>query len=134
MLLDESLADDELLKNLSYFDEPYMLDDLDEEQAQNFWAAIEGIQPYCYFSYGLFDGFTFVARGPDLYRQFLDRVSLEAIETFYKKTAAASRARTWAELGPECGPEICIEDNCNRLRIKLALRCFIHQLQWGNAL
>lgn len=134
MLLDKSISDRNLLRALLNFREPYMLDDFEEEQASNFWAAIEVIKPFCYFSYGLFDGFTFVARGLDLYRQYLERVSLETIEKDFKETAAASRSRTWAELGPECGPEICVEHNCNRLRIKLAVRCFIHQLQWGDAL
>lgn len=133
MLLDEQIADSDLLKALSRFDEPYMLDDLEEEHAKNFWAAIEVIKPFCYFSYGLFDGFTFVARGLALYRQFMERVSPEAIEQIYKERAAANRAKTWEDLGPECGPETCIEPNCDRLRIRLAIRCFIHQLQWGGS-
>lgn len=133
MLLDEPIADREILHALSNFDEPNMLEDLEEEQAKNFWAALEAVKPYCYFSYGLFDGFTFVARGHDLYRQFLDRASERDIEAIHREMASANRARTWQELGPECGPEICIEHNCERLRIKLAVRCFIHQIQWGRA-
>jgi len=132
MLLDESIADQEILRALSNFDEPYTLDDLEEEHAKKFWAALEAVKPYCYFSYGLFDGFTFIARGHDLRRQFLDRVSQHKIEAIYRERESDTRARMWQELGPECGPEICIEENCERLRIKLAVRCFMHQIQWGS--
>lgn len=131
MLLDEPINDNELLNALSNFDEPYMLDDLEEEHAKNFWTAIEAVKPFCYFSYGLFNSFTFIARDPALYRQFVERISREDIEQAYKERAAANRAKTWAELGPECGPETCVEPNCDRRRIKLAVRCFIHQIQWG---
>lgn len=38
------------------------------------------------------------------------------------------RRRTFQyELGPECGPEKCVEDSCKKLRIKLAIRCLEHQ-------
>lgn len=44
------------------FEEPYALDALEEEDAKKFWFTLEALNPYCYFSYGLSDGFTFVAR------------------------------------------------------------------------
>ena len=46
-------------------------------------------------------------------------------EIFIRRKRA--RKTFWAELGPECGPETCVETGCNRLRIKLAIRCLEHQ-------
>ncbi|MBI2810255.1 MAG: hypothetical protein HYX67_05440 [Candidatus Melainabacteria bacterium] len=135
MLIDEPMSDGALGAALFDFEEPYMLDDLDEEHAKTFWSAIQIINPYSYFSYGCCaDGFTLVTRERQLYERILDGVCVTEIETLYKNEAATKRARIWRDLGPECGPEICIEPNCNRLRIEVAVRCFIHQLRWGNVI
>lgn len=131
MLLDKPIVDPDLLDALSNFDEPLTLDDVDVEDTTNFWSAVEAIEPYCYFSYGLFGEFTFIARGHELFQQFLDRVSEAEVEAIHRERESALRAKIWRQLGPECGPELCIEENCGRLRIQLAVRCFIHQSRWG---
>jgi hypothetical protein len=41
----------------------------------------------------------------------------------------SARASFEAELGPECGPERCDEPGCDRLRMKLAIRCLQHQFE-----
>lgn len=132
MLLDEVMSEHEVLQNLLEFDEPYLLDDLENDQVKAFWIAIEALRPYCYFSYC--EGLTLIMRGTESCKEFIDRVSLEEVETIFRGRTTSYREKKWNELGPECGPEVCIEENCDRLRIKLAVRCFIHQLQWGGSL
>lgn len=41
------------------------------------------------------------------------------------------RDNFFKEQAPECGPENCIESNCESLRIRNALRCIKHQFAWG---
>jgi len=134
LILDEPMPDPELLSALALLDEPYELDDLADTRAKDFWTALEIIKPYCYFSNGIGrDEFTLIVRDEDVYRQFCRSLSGTEIETTFKNVEANYRARVWDNLGPECGPEACIEDGCDRLRIKLAVRCFIHQIQWGDS-
>ena len=132
MLIDHAISDEALLSALTDFCEPHFLDDPDG--SQSFWNAINAIQPYCYFSYGCSaENFTFIARGKSLIDQFWQNVSLPKVELKLRQGLVESRAKTWNTLGPECGPEVCQEANCDRLRIKLAVRCFIHQLEWVKA-
>lgn len=130
MFLDQDIADEELMLALLDFDEPYSLDDLQQEETGRFWRAIEN-NPYCYFSYGLVGNFTFVGRGHHTLQQFLEQVWSTDFKEYYKRKEAFERERLWKILGPESGAETCVEPDCSRLRIKLAVRCFIHQLLWN---
>lgn len=69
-------------------------------------------------------------RGHDLRQQLLDSISRHGIEAITENKLPAARAQKWQALGPECGPEVCVEEACKRLRIKLAVRCFMHQIWW----
>jgi hypothetical protein len=42
-------------------------------------------------------------------------------------TDREEKSSFFANLGPECGPEKCLQPNCDRLRIKLAVYCLQHQ-------
>lgn len=132
MFLDDPIPDHDILAALIGFDDPYDLDDLDSSETRKFWNCIEMINPYCYFSYAR--EFTLITRGRDLLDQALTQVSIEELEAHLKHEAAANRARLWDSLGPECGPEECVVPACGRLRIRLAVRCFMHQLDWGGSL
>lgn len=117
------------------FGEPFALDSMEDETCQSFWHAMAVINPYCYYSYGLCaEDFTLVVRKRELFRQYLDRYPVEEIENKKNKSQKDYRANLWKDLGPESGPEPCVEPECARLRIKLAARCFIHQLMWGGQL
>ena len=51
--------------------------------------------------------------------------SLQIQKYFGRRDKARKNFRR--ELGPECGPEKCAQEDCSRLRIKLAIRCLEHQ-------
>lgn len=72
MLLDDLRSVDEIIIAMSDFQEPYIMEDLEADNVKIFWNAIEQLNPYCYFSYGIQERLTFVARGPDLHNQFLE--------------------------------------------------------------
>jgi len=46
-----------------------------------------------------------------------------------KEKVLNRRDRQWRQFGPEVGPELCSEEGCERKRIQLTSRCFIHQMQ-----
>ncbi|MBA3856532.1 MAG: hypothetical protein C0507_06425 [Cyanobacteria bacterium PR.3.49] len=50
---------------------------------------------------------------------------LQIQQYFGRREQARKKFRR--ELGPECGPEKCAQESCNRLRIRLAIRCLEHQ-------
>lgn len=128
MLFETPLDDEELLSALRDFDEPYVIDDPEEAVAVGFWSALAAINPNYYFSYGLSKGFTFIAKGQAAFEHFVDNIFIRDIETIHRDRLASHRASLWKNLGPECGPDVCIEPDCERLRIRLAVRCFIHQI------
>ncbi len=128
MLIDHEVSDNDILAADFTDDEPYFLDDLIDDRAIKFWSAIEQVDPYCYFSYGYPEEFTFIARTAAVYDAFFKRIDFATVEANFRKTESVRRSQLWKALGPECGPEVCIEENCDRLRIQLAVRCFIHQI------
>ncbi|MBS1997571.1 MAG: hypothetical protein JSS86_14720 [Cyanobacteria bacterium SZAS LIN-2] len=120
MLLDKYLTDEELLSGLA------AASVTTEPTDPNFWKFLERFQPYCFVSAS--DTLFFAAHNKDLVASVhSDRAwaDAESQERAYK---SSSRAALWRDLGPECGPEKCVEPDCNRLRIKLAMRCFMHQM------
>lgn len=132
LILEHPLEDAEIIASLSDFEEPQTSLHLDDDETESFWRIIQRINPYCYFSYGVHDrDFTFVARGERLCRQLVDDAPWKEIENEAKEGAINRSKVLWENIGPECGPELCIEPNCKRLRIKLAVRCFLHQIEWG---
>lgn len=132
MILDEPTSDEDILETMDGFDDPRDLEGLGELETKKFWNCFEMLNPYCYFSYGQW--FTLVIRGKEMLDRVLNEVSFDEVESIYKNEASAYRAKLWQSLGPECGPETCIELGCERLRIGLAVRCFLHQLEWGGRL
>lgn len=125
MLIDTEYSDSELSQMLVGFEEfqPYLA------ETDKFWHVIDRLQPYCYFSY--LDEGIFVARGKDLYQSVFNAKYVEALIGNFRQREHEYRRRTWDELGPECGPERCVESGCERLRISLAVRCLLHQLMGG---
>ena len=133
LIIVEPISDQELIAELEHLDLSFHHKELEVDKSQRFLAAMETIKPYCYFSRNVVsDGFFFVTRNSVLYRQFRDNIPVAEIESNERKYLMSSREQLWNNLGPECGPDVCIEGNCDRLRIMLAVRCFIHQLQWGD--
>ena len=86
----------------------------------------ELVDAFCYVSLN-----TFMAREKDLFDRFLTRELLQEMETLHRQATTESRAQLWSDIGPECGPEVCVEPGCDRLRIRLAVRCFVHQVLIG---
>lgn len=121
MLVDRPIEDDELLHWFSE-DSDYL-----EARPENayLWAMIEEIQPYCYAAYN--QEILFAARNKELVDALHSPEAIEDVERKAKERCREGRAKAWADLGPERGPEQCVEPGCERLRIPLAIRCFFHQ-------
>lgn len=127
MIIDHPVDDNEILLALKEFTEPTYLEDEEGPCVKGFWNSIEALQPYCYASYS--NGLTFIANGEEFYKDFVNSISIEEVKAFHRNRETEHRLKLWKDIGPECGPETCVESNCDRLRIKLAVRCFIHQLE-----
>ncbi len=123
MIIERTVTDAEILdalgSNCTFIDD-------EQEDDSRFWQIMNKLQPYCYLSSS--DKSFCTVKSKSL------RDSLNTPEIFareeqtHRDYARAERAKAWNDLGPECGTEICVEPDCSRLRIKLAGRCFLHQM------
>ncbi len=119
MLIDEPLSKSEIAGRLSLAGV-----DADPDNS-DFWKFIEEVEPYCFASYT--HGMFFTAKKKELIESFYSEETLQNVERTEREKERAGRARMWEMLGPECGPETCVDFGCDRLRIQLAMRCFFHQ-------
>lgn len=117
-------SDSKIIEAIGDFEFDYFLFLL-PGQAERFWQTVDSLQPYCCVSGG-----TFVARGKDVYEQFYNQELLDEYERDQWQFAKKERARLWGNIGPERGPEVCVEPGCDRLKIELSIRCFVHHA-WG---
>jgi hypothetical protein len=80
--------------------------------------------------------FSFIARSEKDFATFIESNPFQNIETKLEADAHSHRLSSWKyyweTLGPECGPEKCVQPGCDRLRIHLAIRCLRHQLESNN--
>lgn len=129
VIIDRENSDELILENFEGFEESSCLVDLEIEDTREFWNKFKLIDPYIYFSMNLFRRFTIISRGIELHQSFMNNIDWPTIEEFHRKSAQERCAALWADLGPERGPEKCVENGCERLRIPLAIRCFMHQLR-----
>lgn len=123
MIIDNDTELDDAALN-SYCSADY-LSDVDNDCTKRFWCAIEQLNAYCLWSEQ--GRHTFVVRGKDLYDHFWNSDEVKGIEERFRARSKINRQKLWADLGPEIGPEKCAEPDCDRLRIRLAIRCFLHQ-------
>ena len=98
-----------------------------EESDQNVWKAMNADKPFCYYSDG--GGTFFVSPHKTSIEVLYSSKVLQIAEDRAREGGHKSRLALWQTLGPERGPEKCVEQNCDRLRIELAVRCFMHQMQ-----
>jgi hypothetical protein len=92
-----------------------------------FWKRLESFQPFLF--YRKTDCDFFASTNEQLLDNLCTDTAVDDAETRDKVELKELRKRKWEALGPECGPEKCSVINCTRLRIKLAMLCFIHQEQ-----
>lgn len=122
MLIDEAISVKEIASRLKRAGE------LTNPEDPDFWNFIETMQPYCFVTYDIYtQQLFFVAKKKELIESLYSAETLARVEQAKRKYLRASRVLTWEQLGPECGPETCVDFGCNRLRIQLAVRCFLHQ-------
>ncbi len=91
------------------------------ESLEKFLRVVSDLQPYCCAT-----GDLFIARGKELYEQFFNDELLDEIRRDEWRSELEERRSFWKNQGPECGPEVCSEPQCDRLRIKLSVNCFVH--------
>lgn len=125
MIFESKPSASELLR---HFDGVYFSDL--EIGSDPFWTVLEDLKPYCFASY-LGDLF-FCSLNKEHVEAMYSPTVLAQAELFQVDWIRANRAALWQDLGPECGPETCIEAGCSRLRIRLAVRSFLHQLWLPN--
>jgi hypothetical protein len=65
-------------------------------------------------------------RRADLKRLVEDDRFQHAAEN-HKVHLREQREEFWLAVGPEVGPELCVEPQCHHLRIEVAVRCIEHQ-------
>ncbi|HEY9684838.1 MAG TPA: hypothetical protein V6C86_24890 [Oculatellaceae cyanobacterium] len=121
MYLDRPLGDEELLAGLCFADEE------PDPNNSRFWFLLDRIQPYLFISY--MERAFFAAQNRGLLDALHSPCALAEVEERERASLRASRKSKWEDVGPECGPEKCVEPDCDRLRIKRAVRCYMHQLR-----
>lgn len=101
------------------------------EVTANFWKELEILSPIAYIS--AHDHLIVATKNREFFESFIFSPEFLRYEEIRKHRALEHRVKAWndyhQDLGPECGPEKCIEPNCMRLRIKLAVKCIRHQLE-----
>lgn len=117
-VVDRLKSESEILKALADFEDLLFHQPKD---LSKFLQVVDQLQPYCAVS-----GYLFLARGKHVYQQYFNEELLDEIRRLEWRSALDQRQRFWKNQGPECGPETCVEPDCTRLRIKLAVRCFVH--------
>jgi hypothetical protein len=90
-----------------------------------FWVFMEKLQPYFFHRWR--NDRLFVARDKTILDVLHSTEVLKQAEEYERQQQLKGRASIWETLGPECGPEKCVEVDCDRLRIPLAVRCLMHQ-------
>jgi len=133
MVLDEhsniGTIDSALKEFVDYTDEDYLGQTACWDSSPNvesFWKGLEAVNPYYYVGTNAWDLLIF--RGQHLRDEFLSSSDVMNVGQCYREEEQNYRRRRWQAVGPECGPEKCFEPNCERLRIRLAIRCYLHQL------
>lgn len=108
---------------------PHDLTDVDNT---HFWNQIEIAAPIFYYRQDGND-FLVVCRDKEMLAKFMLSSGFQSSEERTKAELIAERPASWKKhfqsLGPECGPEKCVEEGCDNLRIKVAVRCVKHQLK-----
>lgn len=70
-----------------------------------------------------------VSNRPAVVEEYMNSSIFKDLEYLSRKQEKKDRLALWTNLGPEVGPEKCSQDGCEKLRIGLAVNCFLHQLE-----
>jgi len=98
------------------------------EAEQGLWQLIERFEATHYLcDHKLF---TLATTDEDVFNEFIHTDEFINVDQKLYEMAVQCRRELWEAIGPETGPDRCIEPGCTRLRISLAIRCFPHQLEW----
>lgn len=128
IVIDGSHSDAQIANVLQNFKEPKSLTDMTNAHADYFWKAFELLNPYCYYSNWEVGALTLILRDKEQLDQFVGAVDEAETKRLYIEEEQKKRRSFWESFGAELGPEKCIEEGCDRLRIQLSIRCFIHHL------
>lgn len=98
----------------------------EEANAAQFWERLIELGPESYISNG--ELFRFVTRNGALFEKFIGSNAVVSVPKKHKVEAERNWQVWLKSVGGEVGPEKCEELGCERLRIKLSLRCGRHHL------
>jgi len=96
------------------------------------WYLMAALKPLFHFA-TQFQGLSMATADSNVITKVLNSDRFLSAESEEFERLREQRIYFWQTVGPECGPEQCIETDCKRLRVKVALRCITHQYQWGEA-
>lgn len=122
MIIDASCSEEEISEAQVSYELSEQIPDVGS-QSEAFWRMLDKLQPYCFTCESIF-----VARDRQIYERVINRENMAVSEAKHKARVLSYRQIQWENLGPEIGPEECVEAGCGRLRISLAVRCFMHQI------
>ena len=122
-LIPANIDEGRIREALRFYEEPYSL----ESEELAFWEVLEKLEAIGYLSTYL-SLVAIVVNSESHYAGMRSKVNSEIVEAAARLELIQKRAREWELLGPECGPEKCRVEDCSRLRIKLAVYCFVHQM------
>lgn len=122
MLIPGTVTESELEEFLDGFE----LAQLYFEETEEFWTIVDHLKPIAFFS-DREEGI-FLAQGRELYELGFNEGVIAEITNRFRTSEQRQRESIWNTLGPESGPEKCIEPGCEHLRIQIAVRCLLHQL------
>ncbi len=74
-----------------------------------------------------------VSNSSAVIEEYLSSSVFKDLEYLSRKQEQKRRLELWQAIGPEVGPEKCQQDGCEKLRISLAVNCFLHQLEANEA-
>ncbi|MDR3612187.1 MAG: hypothetical protein P4L53_01385 [Candidatus Obscuribacterales bacterium] len=117
--LEQGVTDDDIRDALPYADKEPRFDYEDS------WSFLEKLRPYLYVQLA---DYTYCASEN---KQLLDLLQTSEVlaeaEQYHLAKEKSHRRGQWETMGSELGTEKCIEQECDNLRIRLAVRCFLHQ-------
>lgn len=122
MILDRVFEWSLIKPQASFLEPSYFLGDT--EQSTQFWAAITQLEPYFYlFGEG---ECIFIAREQSLFEQFMACSAVAGLDQFHKEMSMETRLIHWQSAIADAGPERCVVDGCDELRVKLTVKCYAH--------
>jgi hypothetical protein len=102
-----------------------ILGPVEDDAVTQFWDSLDVLAPTLFIDFTF--EFTLVTPKESILQAVITSNGFTGIEARMMKQSIEGKRKAWEQLGPESGPETCVEPGCDRLRIQRAIRCYGHQ-------